>query len=340
MLRGGVFRFGLLLLISLAACKNDGSVLDENYIKLEQPKGFPVITHELANELTESRITLGKKLFYETRLSADNSISCGSCHKADFAFADLIALSNGIRNQTVFRNTQPLFNLAWNTHFFRDGGVNRLHLAALNPIQNPAEFDNNLLEIVKRLQSDNAYLSLFNKAYNDGLSGNNLLHALACFQLSLISGNSNYDKYVNGASTALNEAEKRGMQLFFSERTGCNSCHTAPLFTNRAFKSNGFFSEYADSGRQRITMLESDRGLFSVPSLRNIAYTAPYMHNGSIKTLDEVIATYNHGGSTFANKDSLIRPLNLSNTERADLVAFLNALSDPTFIIDKRFKPD
>jgi len=328
------------LTIGLAACKNDGAVLDEHFLTLEQPKGFPAITHELANEITASRTTLGKKLFYETRLSADNSISCGTCHKADFAFADSTTLSNGIRNQTVFRNTQPLFNLAWNNHFFRDGGVNRLHLAALNPIQNPQEFDNSLIEIVKRIQSDNTYQELFNKAYNEGISGNNLLHALACFQLSITLGNSNYDKFVNGETTALTESEKKGMQLFFSERTGCNSCHTAPLFTNRAFKSNGFFSEYADSGRQRITMLENDRGLFSVPSLRNIAYTAPYMHNGSFKTLKDIVDTYNYGGSHFANKDSLIRPLNLSNTERTDLIAFLNSLSDPTLINDKRFKPD
>jgi len=339
MLRG-FSRLVILWAFSFTACQNDVSTLDENYIGLPQPKGFPSVTSELANEFTESRLVLGKKLFYETRLSADNSISCGSCHKVEYAFADAAEFSTGINNQSVFRNTQPLFNLAWGKHFFRDGGVNRLHLAALNPIQNPLEFDNSLLEIVNRLQSDNTYQELFNKAYADGLTGNNLLHALACFQLSMISANSRYDEYVNGSIQALNEAEKRGMQLFFSERSGCNSCHTAPLFTNRSFKSNGFLSEYADSGRQRITMLENDRGLFSVPSLRNIAYTAPYMHNGSVKTLEDVIATYNHGGSNFANKDSLIRPLNLSNTERADLVAFLNALSDPTFIIDKRFKPD
>jgi cytochrome c peroxidase len=339
-MRKGVFQLCVLLALSLTACKNDDTLLDENVVVLPQPKGFPAFTSELANELTESRITLGKKLFYETRLSEDNSLSCGSCHKAEYAFADSADLSPGIRNQTVFRNTQPLFNLAWSPHFFRDGGVNRLHLAVLNPIQNPVEFDNSLLEIVNRLQLDQSYVTQFNKAYPDGLSGTNLLHALTCFQLSMISANSRYDAYINGIPSSLNDAEKRGMQLFFSQRTGCNSCHTAPLFTRHEFKSNGFFIMYADSGRQRITMLESDRGLFSVPSLRNIAHTAPYMHNGSVKTLEDVVATYNHGGNHFANKDSLIRPLNLSDSERADIVAFLKSLSDPSFINDKRFKPN
>jgi cytochrome c peroxidase len=338
-MRKGVFQLCVLLALSLAACKNDNTLFDENVVVLPHPKGFPVYKSELTNELTETRIALGKKLFYETRLSDDNSLSCGSCHKTEFAFADSAKLSTGIRNQTVFRNTQPLFNLAWSPHFFRDGGVNHLHLAALNPIQNPVEFDNSLLEIVNRLQLDQSYVTQFNKAYPDGLSGRNLLHALSCFQLSMISANSRYDAYINGMPSALTDAEKRGMQLFFSQRTGCNSCHTAPLFTRHEFKSNGFFSTYADSGRQRITMLERDRGLFSVPSLRNIAHTAPYMHNGSIHSLEDVVAAYNRGASTFANKDSLIRPLNLSDNERADIVAFLKSLSDPSFINDKRFKP-
>lgn len=337
MIRTIIFAFFTILFIS--ACQKKEEEIRMDRTQLNIPKGFPQLPAALANELTDARMALGKQLFYDTRLSADNSISCGSCHKAEYAFAEPFSLSKGIDGRTGFRNSQALFNLAWKDNYFRDGGVSLLKLTAMNPIQNPDEMGSSLLEIVLKLRDDDAYKTAFKKAYNDTITGNSILHALMCFQVGFISGNSRYDQWKNGNPSALSEQEIRGKKLFFSSKTGCSNCHGGFNFDSPGFASNGLFEAYADSGRQRITMDPADRGKFSIPSLRNIAHTAPYMHDGSFATLEEVLNHYSKGGTGFYNTDERIRPLKLSPAEKHDLLAFLKSLSDEGFLYNADFKP-
>jgi cytochrome c peroxidase len=323
----------------LGACAEKDEEIPLGLSNIQVPQGFPELPESIRKSITDARIALGKKLFYDTQLSADNSISCSSCHHPEKAFAEPTALSTGMGSKKGFRNTQALFNLAWKPHFFRDGGVDLLKLAAMNPIQNPNEMGTSIKAIVLKLRSDENYVSAFNLAYGDTVSAEHILHALECFQVSLISGNSRFDQWKNGNPTALSEQELRGKDLFFSTRTNCSACHGGFNFDSRAFRCNGFFEVYPDSGRQRITMEMTDRGRFAVPSLRNCAVTAPYMHDGSVTSLEEIVRKYASGGSGYFNQDSLVKPLGLTENEIEDLVAFLQSLTDESFLSNAQHKP-
>lgn len=328
----------LALFCSLTACERDVLVPDNQIIDPKLPEGFPPMPAPADNPLTQSKIDLGKKLFFDRLLSKDSTISCGSCHFQQFAFAEDRPISVGIYGRLGFRNAQPLFNLAWNQHFFRDGGVPTLELSTLNPLDNHNEMFITMQEVLYRLNRHPEYPTMFRRAFNDTATAFGFLRAIAAFQRTLISGDSQYDryKYRGGVFT---ELEKQGEALFFSDRTSCSTCHSGFNFTNNRFENNGLYLMYADSGRQRVTTLEADRGKFAVASLRNVQYTAPYMHDGSLPTLDDVIAHYNSGGQAHPNKSELIRPLNLSEEEKLALKAFLLTLSDENFIRNKDFKP-
>jgi cytochrome c peroxidase len=330
----------ILLIFALSACSKDAVLPDQETIEFPTPKGFPEPILPSYNNLTNAKIALGKKLFYETVLSKDNSISCNSCHKQSIAFSDEPILSIGVNNQTGFRNSQALFNLAWRPTFFRDGGVTNLELTPLNAITSHVEMDNRIDLIVNRLNKIPTYQHMFRVAFNDTASTNGVLHAFACFLRTLISADSPFDRYVNyGELNALNASAKRGKELFFSNRTDCSQCHSGFNFTNNTFQSNASSETYPDSGRQRITLLAQDRGKFLVPSLRNCNFTAPYMHDGSMVNLDSVVEHYNRGGKIFAGKSHLVRPLNLSMEEKKDLVEFLRSLGDSNFINNEAFHP-
>jgi cytochrome c peroxidase len=327
-----------LCTIFLASCAKDSALPDVDFIDLAIPKGFTIPEIPADNRPTKTKVELGKKLFFDTRLSKDNSISCASCHKQQFAFADNQAVSKGIENRTGFRNAQPLQNLAWNKLFFRDGGVIQLDLAALNAITAHDEMASNLNEIVSKLKLDNAYLQLFRTAFQDTITSKGILQALGTYQRTLISGNSRYDKFAfQNKPAALTEQEKNGKDLFFSTKTNCSSCHSSFLFTNQTFQNNGLYEMYADTGRQRITLLPEDRGLFKVPSLRNVELSAPYMHDGSFANLEAVIEHYNAGGVNYPSKSSFIQPLNLTADEKSSLIAFLKSLTDNEFINNTQF---
>ena len=329
---------GLLSLVFLIhSCIKDPILQDKNVISVEVPEGFPPIPAAENNEFTKARIELGKKLFFETLLSNDGSVSCSSCHLQDFAFAQPSAFSTGIEGKIGFRNAQPLFNLAYRKNFFRDGGVDNLRLSSLNPINNHNEMGSDILSIIRRLKKSQKYDSDFQLAYQDTISALSILKALECFQRTLISGNSKYDQWKRG-EIHLSAQEELGKALFFSNRTNCSVCHSGFNFSSDEFRSNGLFETYEDSGRQRITTYIEDRGRFTVPSLRNISETAPYMHDGSIATLDEVIELYNTGGTNFVNKDTLIKPLLLSDFEKSALVDFLKTLKDDAFLKNPAFK--
>lgn len=333
-MRISLLLFGSFLLIS---CSKDPVLADNNIIEITAPIGFPPIPPAQDNAFTEARIELGKKLFFEKLLSENNSISCGSCHFQELAFAEPTQVSTGVNGRLGFRNAQPLFNLAYKTLFFRDGGVKNLRLSSLNPISNHDEMNSDIVSVIQRLKSSGKYTNDFQRAYQDTISALSILNALECFQRTLISGNSKYDQWKRG-ETSLNSAEELGRSLFFSSRTNCAQCHGGFNFSFEEIRANGLFETYADSGRQRITTLPEDRGKFVVPSLRNISVTGPYMHNGSIETLGEVIDLYNSGGANFENKDSLIQALNLSENEKFALVEFLKSLKDDSFLNNPSYK--
>ncbi|MDO8998297.1 MAG: cytochrome c peroxidase [Bacteroidota bacterium] len=304
--------------------------------KIVVPKGFPEISFPDDNHFTKERWLLGKKLFYDTSLSLDSSISCSSCHKPALAFSDSIALSLGVKNLEGTQNAPTLANVAYHPYYTRLGGVSTLEKQILVPIQEHNEFNFNIIEIAKRLQVNQEYLQLSRKAYNREFDYYVITRALANFERSLISGESKYDKYKQGV-VKLSEKEMKGMDLFFSKKTNCSECHSGFNFSNYMFENNGLYETYKDIGRKRLTEKEEDLEKFKVPTLRNIELTAPYMHNGSMKTLEDVVKHYNSGGKNNKQKNNLVKPLNLTTIEQQNLIAFLKTLTDKKFCTNKYF---
>jgi len=302
------------------------------------PAGFPAMPTPASNQFTPERIALGKRLFYDTQLSRTREVSCGSCHLADRGFADPQQTSAGVEGRRGERNAPTLANLAWNTSFFWDGGVPTLEQQAIVPIINPLEMDMTMTELVARLQTDPTYPEQFRAAYGDAPNPDLVTRALAAFVRTLVSGNSRYDRFNRGDRSALTPQEQKGMEMFFNEKADCFHCHVGFNLTNNGFANNGIFPTYPDSGRARVTENPRDRGRFKVPTLRNVALTAPYMHNGGIATLEEVVERYNRGG-VHPSADAQIHPLNLTAEEIAAIVAFLGALTDEEFIHNPAHRP-
>lgn len=305
------------------------------------PKGFPEIDFPEGNEYSLERWALGKRLFYDPILSVDSTLSCASCHKQEFAFADDLAFSDGVENRPGVRNAPGLANLAYHPYFTREGGVPTLEMQVLVPIQEHNEFAYNIVEIARKLEKIESYVAESQVAYGRAPDHFVITRAIANFERSLISGNSPYDRFVfQGKTDALSSLEKEGKELFFSDRTSCGTCHGGFNFTDYSFANNGLYENYDDPGRYRFTGEEADRALFKVPSLRNVAVTAPYMHDGSINSLEEVIAHYNSGGAAHANKDASIQALMLSTHEQQALLAFLKSLTDESFLFDSKFSKE
>lgn len=305
---------------------------------MEIPEGFPEIEFPEDNEFTKARWELGKKLFFDPIMSLDSSISCASCHQPQLAFSDDVSFSPGVAQRPGIRNSPSLANVAYHPYFTREGGVPTLEMQVLVPIQEHNEFDFNIVLIAERLKNHAKYITMADKAYNRSPDAFVITRALACFERSLLSGYSYYDQYSNyNRSNALTDVQIRGMNLFFSDRTNCSKCHDGFNFTNYAFENNGLYEQYADEGRFRLTGEEADRALFKVPSLRNIEITAPYMHDGSMNTLEEVIENYNSGGKNHLHKSKFIKPLDLTESEISDLIQFLKSLTDETFIANPIF---
>lgn len=302
------------------------------------PQGFPAPVFPADNELTQARWALGKKLFYDPVMSSDSTISCASCHHAAKAFSDTVALSPGVAGRPGTRNAPTLANIGYHPYFTRDGGVPTLEMQILVPIQEHNEFDFNILLIVERLLRDSTYIRMSREGYGRDPDAYVITRSIACFERTMVSGQSRYDAYFfQGENTALTAAEKRGMDLFFSKKTDCSQCHADFNFTNYAFENNGLYADYPDPGRFRLTGLETDLARFKVPTLRNVTLTAPYMHDGSFPTLESVVAHYNAGGQTHPNKSALVRPLGLTAGEQADLAAFLRSLTDEKFVNNPKF---
>lgn len=283
------------------------------------------------------RVELGKRLFYEKAFSRDSSISCASCHKPELAFTDGIPQSIGIKDRVGQRNAPTLTNVGNRPYLLLDGVNPGLEQQIMAPIQEHAEFDFHVLLIVDRLKQNPEYLELAEKAYQKEIDHQVIFNSIATFERTLISNNSPFDQYQNGNKKALNKAQKRGKKLFF-DKLYCTKCHVGNDLTNDMLTNNGLYPVYADSGRMRLTEKEQDRAIFKVPTLRNIALTAPYMHNGSIESLDDVIDHYSSGGKAHPHKHPIIQPFDISEKEKQDLIAFLHSLTDTTFTNNTAFR--
>lgn len=330
-----------ILLVSLLACQKEKQEPAFPEPLLAVPPGFPEPAFPADNELTPARWALGKKLFYDPVLSRDSTLSCASCHLPAKAFSDTVAFSPGVGGLPGTRNAPTLANVAYQPYYLREGGVPTLEMQILVPIQEHNEFDFNILLIAERLQRDTGYARMSREAYGRDPDPFAITRSIACFERTFISGQSRYDQFVfQEKNTALTAAEKRGLDLFFSQKTNCSQCHGGFNFSNYAFENNGLYADYSDPGRYRLTGLESDRARFKVPTLRNIALTAPYMHDGSMTTLEAVTEHYNSGGKQHPNKNALLQPLGLTATEKSDLVAFLRSLTDEPFVNNPKFRQD
>ena len=316
----------------LSGCADEG--LQDRTISFKQPHYFPNITFPEGNEPTQLRFELGRKLFYEKQLSKNEDVSCASCHRLPAAFTDGRTVSSFHENEFA-RNAPTLANLAWAPYFMSEGGVPTLELQALGPIHEKHELALSMEEVIARLKNKSNYSILSKSAYGRELDAFTITRALACFERALISGDSKFDRYYFLKSNDYSDVEQKGMELFFSERTQCSSCHALPFFTDYQFYSLGL--EDADIGLERRTYSAADRGKFKTPTLRNIELTAPYMHNGSMSSLEEVVSFYNNGGGTRSTKDSRVKPMNLSKEEEAELVAFLKTLTDWNFVQHENF---
>lgn len=304
---------------------------------LAAPSGFPALVAPDDNVPTAERVALGRDLFYDERLSSTEAVSCASCHLQAHAFADPNPHSLGVEGREGTRNAPGLINEAWGKSFFWDGREATLEQQAVKPIENPLEMAMTLGDVAARLARDADSVRKFERAYAAPPSAETIPKALASFVRSLISSESRYDAFLGGNENALSEAERRGEQLFSGERGECFHCHVGYNLTSQGYRNNGVLLGDPDSGRFEITGKPLDRGKFKTPTLRNVGVTAPYMHDGSLATLEAVVDQYDAGGRGHENTDPLIKPLGLSDDEKADLVAFLNALTDEAFLTNPAF---
>ena len=307
-------------------------------VSIAAPLGLPPVPIPADNPPTEETIALGRRLFYDVRLSADNSLSCANCHNPAFHFADGRRFSLGVRGQIGARNAPTVLNAAYSHVQFWDGRAPTLEDQAGGPIANPVEMAQTHDACVTKLNQDATYRHDFEAAFGPGPATIRKAEmAVASFERTLISGDSPFDRYqFGGDKTAMPPAAIRGLAIFTDKNRGnCATCHTIEkdhaLFTDGKFHNLGAGmnaeGELADLGRYVQTKNEADRGAFRTPTLRNIAGTGPYMHDGSKKTLREVVDFYAGGGNSNPNLDKEIKELKLSGQDRADLVAFLEALT-------------
>lgn len=339
----------LCIAITIWSCSKNTD-FDEVYqpipVTVEVPANFPEMTYNLDNNpVTEDGIALGKKLFFDGRLSANNSIPCAFCHEQAFAFTHHgHTVSHGVDGNVGKRNAQPIQNMAFQREFMWDGASSHLDLQPIIPITSDLEMDETLSNVIQKLQADNEYKQLFRRAFEDGnINSENMLKALSQFMIVMISSNSKYDKYVRQEdNVTLTTIEEDGLNTFTAK---CTSCHATDLFTDESYRNNGLpvNPQLNDLGRFDILENPDDLYKFKVPSLRNIEVTYPYMHDGRFSTLEAVLNFYNQGMVDNGNVDpSLLRTdgsygISLTAYEKTSIIAFLKTLTDYEFLNDERF---
>jgi cytochrome c peroxidase len=307
------------------------------------PNNFPKPVYDVSkNPVTQAGFELGKALFNDGLLSRDGSVSCGDCHLQNYAFTHHgHDVSHGIDNRKGIRNAPSIQNMAWQKDFFWDGGVGDLDMFSIAPIENPLEMDEKLGNVLAKLRKTSTYPAMFKKAYgSEEITTQGFLKALSQFMLTLVSANSRYDKYIRNEGVMLTDDEIAGIAIF---KQKCASCHTGELFTDNSYRNNGLAIQGTmDVGRYRITEIETDRYRFKVPSLRNVAVTQPYMHDGRFYTLEVVLDHYADNVQNTPNLDPILKQgnklgISLNAIEKKQLIAFLNTLTDNQFLTDKRF---
>jgi cytochrome c peroxidase len=332
-MKKGIVLSALVAFIALAAFRHKPKR------EFNVPDGWPKPAYDFKkNPLSENKIELGRRLFYDPVLSKDSTISCNSCHLQYTAFTHIDhPLSHGIAGRIGTRNSPALMNLAWNNSFMWDGAVNHLDMQALAPISNHLEMDETITNVVGKLQNCQPYPGLFYKAFGDStITGEFVLKSISQFMLTLVSANSKYDKVKRGEDT-FNTKEANGYKLF---RQHCSLCHTEPLFTNHQFENNGLMvdTSLSDYGHIKVTHQPTDSLKFKVPTLRNIEFSAPYMHDGRFKTLSQVLNNYIMGVQLTPTLNPALRKgIYLSPNEKVDVIAFLLTLSDREFLFNPKF---
>lgn len=330
--------------VFVIGCKKGNAILDEMdlFAGFKTPANFPQVTYNLAaNPITKDGFELGRALFYEPRFSIDNSISCGSCHIQSAGFTHHgHDVSHGVEDRLGSRNASPIMNMAWRKTFMWDGGVFDLDLQPIVPITAHEEMDETVPNVMSKLQAMPKYRSLFKAAFgSEEITTSTMMKALSQFMLMCVSSNSRYDKVMRKEDgQTFTEEESEGYALF---KAKCASCHSEPLFTDETFRNNGIGIPLRnDEGRYAITSADADRYKFKVPSLRNLKYTAPYMHDGRFYTLEGVLDHYASEVRDYQNLDPLLKQdgrlgIALSSADKVKLMAFLNTLNDNAFITDK-----
>ena len=338
--------FAALVCSVFTGCKDDfegeAYIADQAY-DLEIPADFPALAFDRdKNPVTVNGVALGKKLFYEGRLSRNNSISCGFCHIQENAFTHHgHPVSHGIDNRLGIRNASPIQNMAFLRNYTWDGVSHNLDERSLVPITTDFEMDSSMPEVVGKLNADANYKKLFKAAFGDeNITGERVLKAISQFMVTMVSADSKYDRVLKG-KTAFTAEENEGYQLF---RNNCASCHSGTLFTDESFRNTGMYynAQYNDRGRYRVTLDWNDNMKFRVPSLRNVEYTAPYMHDGRFTTLEAVLNFYSDLVENQPNLDPLLKKdghvgIRMNPSEKQYIIAFLKTLTDQNFITNKAF---
>ena len=304
---------------------------------VETPLGLTPVPVPEDNPVTAEKIELGKMLFFDKRLSGDNTLSCATCHNPKAGWTLHRANAVGIKDQEGDRNIPTIINAAYYEEHFWDGRAPGLEAQAVGPIQNPIEMGQSLDDLVKELSEVPAYVERFQKAFGTDVTKDAIAKALASFERTILGGNSPYDKFKAGDEKALNDIQKKGLELF--ESVGCSTCHTPPLFSNHRYYNAGvgMDKEKIDEGRKNVTKKDSDLGKFRVPEIRNVAETAPYFHDGSAETLEDAVALMGGGGKDNPNLSSMlkaVRDSKLTEDDRKALVEFLKTLTGDYPIVE------
>ncbi|MCW3120790.1 MAG: cytochrome-c peroxidase [Flavipsychrobacter sp.] len=332
-MRKPVIIIALLVLVVLASFRTKSTDL------FRRPEGWPKPVYNFKKHpLDEQKVMLGRVLFYDPILSKDNTISCNSCHLQATSFTHVDhALSHGVEGKIGTRNAPGLTNLAWSKRLMWDGEVDNIDVQAIKPICNPLEMAETMENVVRKLQMAGDYPMLFYKAFGDSaITQAGILQSLSQFMLTMVSANAKYDRVKRGEEQ-FSEQENKGYVIF---KEHCSTCHTEPLFTNEQFENNGLAvdDELKDIGYMKVTHKSEDSLKFKVPTLRNVQYTYPYMHDGRFKTLSMVLNNYIMGIQQSPSlHPSLRKGIYLSSDQKSDLISFLFTLSDKEFLTDPRF---
>ncbi|HWQ69852.1 MAG TPA: cytochrome c peroxidase [Patescibacteria group bacterium] len=326
----GVLMIGALFSTVLGLSVTESGA--EQAYKLKMPLGLQEDAAYIPpdNPLTADKINLGKQLYFDKRLSADGTVSCATCHASDKGFSDGRPTSTGIKGQVGGRNAPVTINRLFSQEQFWDGRSPSLEDQALGPVQNPIEMGHTLQGMIATIDKLQGYREQFKKVFGTGVTKDGVAQAIASFERTLLCGNTAFDKFKAGDQHALTKSAQRGLTLF-SGKANCAVCHTGFNFTDEGYHNLGVGMDKPDPdlGRNKVTKKESDKGAFKTPTLRNIAASAPYLHDGSAKTLEDVIALYDKGGVKNPNLANEIRPLKLTAQEKGDLAEFMKSLSCP-----------